>query len=58
VYAAITHYLKAVQAGKTDDGTKVIAKMKELPTDDPLRCSARARCARTAESFIPLILSR
>src|SRR6267378_1443827 len=36
VYSAITHYLKAVQAGKTDDGTKVIAKMKELPTDDPL----------------------
>src|SRR5881396_2016592 len=36
VYSAITHYLKAVQAGKTDDGTKVIAKMKEMPTDDPL----------------------
>src|SRR5216683_3268747 len=36
VYSAIMHYLKAVQAGKTDDGTKVIAKMKELPTDDPL----------------------
>src|SRR5258706_8767968 len=36
VYSAITHYLKAVEAGKTDDGTKVIAKMKELPTDDPL----------------------
>src|SRR5438094_8194462 len=36
VYSAITHYLKAVQAGKTDDGTKVIAKMKELPTEDPL----------------------
>src|SRR5881296_3717805 len=36
VYSAITHYLKAVQAGKTDDGTKAIAKMKELPTDDPL----------------------
>jgi branched-chain amino acid transport system substrate-binding protein len=36
VYSAITHYLKAVQAGRTDDGTKVIAKMKELPTDDPL----------------------
>ena len=36
VYSAITHYLKAVQAGKTDDGTKTIAKMKELPTDDSL----------------------
>ncbi len=36
VYASVLHYLKAVEAGKTDDGTKVIAKMKELPTDDPL----------------------
>ncbi len=36
VYAATLHYLKAVEAGKTDDGTKVVAKMKELPTDDPL----------------------
>src|SRR3989441_1867708 len=36
VYSTITHYLKAVEAGKTDDGTKVIAKMKELPTHDPL----------------------
>ena len=36
VYAGVTHYLKAVEALKSDDGTKVIAKMKELPTDDPL----------------------
>src|SRR6059036_2271164 len=36
VYAAVLHYLKAVDALKTDDGTKVIAKMKETPTDDPL----------------------
>ncbi len=36
VYAAVLHYLKAVEALKSDDGTKVIAKMKELPTDDPL----------------------
>ena len=36
VYASVTHYLKAVEALKTDDGTKVIAKMKETPTDDPL----------------------
>ncbi|MCO5108526.1 MAG: ABC transporter substrate-binding protein [Burkholderiaceae bacterium] len=36
VYAVILHYLKAVEAAKTDDGTKVVAKMKELPTDDPL----------------------
>ncbi|MGD9946760.1 MAG: ABC transporter substrate-binding protein [Burkholderiaceae bacterium] len=36
VYAVVLHYLKAVEAGKTDDGSKAVAKMKELPTDDPL----------------------
>jgi branched-chain amino acid transport system substrate-binding protein len=36
VYASILHYLKAVEALKSDDGTKVVAKMKEMPTDDPL----------------------
>jgi branched-chain amino acid transport system substrate-binding protein len=36
VYAGVLHYLKAVEALKSDDGTKVIAKMKEIPTDDPL----------------------
>ena len=36
VYAATLHYLKAVEALKSDDGTKVIAKMKDTSTDDPL----------------------
>jgi branched-chain amino acid transport system substrate-binding protein len=37
VYAAVLHYLKAVEALKSDaDGKAVVAKMKELPTDDPL----------------------
>jgi branched-chain amino acid transport system substrate-binding protein len=36
VYAGVLHYLKAVAALKSDDGAKVVAKMKELPTDDPL----------------------
>ena len=36
VYAGILHYLKAIDAGKTDDGTKVAQKMKDLPTDDVL----------------------
>lgn len=36
VYSSVIHYLKAVEALKSDDGTKVIAKMKETPTDDPL----------------------
>ena len=36
VYSAVLHYLKAIEAGTTDDGVKTIAKMKEMPTDDPL----------------------
>lgn len=37
VYASVLHYLKAVEAlGDTKDGVKVVAKMKEMPTDDPL----------------------
>jgi branched-chain amino acid transport system substrate-binding protein len=36
VYSAVLHYLKAVDELKSDDGTRVIAKMKTLPTDDPL----------------------
>ncbi|MFO1219330.1 MAG: ABC transporter substrate-binding protein [Burkholderiaceae bacterium] len=36
VYSAVLHYLKAVEAIKTDDGTKVIEQMKKMPTDDPL----------------------
>ena len=36
VYSAVFHYLKAVEALKSDDGTTVIARMKALPTDDPL----------------------
>jgi branched-chain amino acid transport system substrate-binding protein len=37
VYSAVTHYLKAVAALKSAaDGKVVVAKMKEIPTDDPL----------------------
>jgi branched-chain amino acid transport system substrate-binding protein len=36
VYAVVLHYLKAVDAGKSDDGTKAVAQMKKMPTDDPL----------------------
>jgi branched-chain amino acid transport system substrate-binding protein len=37
VYSATLHYLKAVAALKSSsDGKAVIAKMKEMPTDDPL----------------------
>jgi branched-chain amino acid transport system substrate-binding protein len=43
VYAGVLHYLKAVEALKSDEGGKVIAKMKETPTDDPLFGKGRIR---------------
>ena len=37
VYAATVHYLKAVAAVRDGrDGKAVVAKMKEMPTSDPL----------------------
>jgi branched-chain amino acid transport system substrate-binding protein len=37
VYAAVTHYLKAVDAlGASTDGRAVVARMKATPTEDPL----------------------
>jgi branched-chain amino acid transport system substrate-binding protein len=37
VYASVLHYLKAVQALKSDaDGKAVVAQMKAMPTEDPL----------------------
>lgn len=36
VYSSVLHYLKAIEAINSDDGTKVIAQMKKMPTDDPL----------------------
>ena len=38
VYSSLMHYFKALEAlgGNPHDGAKVVAKMKELPTDDPL----------------------
>ncbi|MGY8705509.1 ABC transporter substrate-binding protein [Bradyrhizobium sp. 18BD] len=37
-YAAVLHYLKTLDAlgGNPHDGAKVVAKMKEIETDDPL----------------------
>lgn len=34
VYGSILHYLKAIQAAGTDEPTKVMAKMRELPIED------------------------
>jgi len=36
IYAAVTHYLKAVNAVATSDGDKVVAQMKKIPTKDGL----------------------
>ena len=37
VYSAILHYLKAVEALRSDaDGVAIVARMKATPTDDPL----------------------
>ena len=38
VYSSLIHYFKALEAlgGNPHDGRMVVAKMKELPTDDPL----------------------
>jgi branched-chain amino acid transport system substrate-binding protein len=37
-YAVVLHYLKTLEAlgGNPHDGVKVVARMKEIPTDDPL----------------------
>ncbi len=44
VYSAVLHYLKAIETLKSDaDGAKVVAKMKELPTGDPLFGAGRVR---------------
>jgi branched-chain amino acid transport system substrate-binding protein len=38
VYASLIHYFKALEAlgGNPHDGAKIVAKMKEISTDDPL----------------------
>jgi branched-chain amino acid transport system substrate-binding protein len=33
-YSAVLHYLKAMQAAGTTDGTAVAEKIRELPVDD------------------------
>jgi branched-chain amino acid transport system substrate-binding protein len=34
VYSAVLHYLKAIDAAKTDEAKAVVAKMKEMPVND------------------------
>ena len=42
-YGGMLHYLKAVEAAQTTDGVKVVAKMKELPTQDATFGAGRVR---------------
>jgi branched-chain amino acid transport system substrate-binding protein len=51
----VLHYLKAVEALKSDaDGKAVVARMKEIPTDDPLfgRGSVRPDGRKIHEAYL------
>jgi len=56
VYAGITHFLKArlAMGGPTTDGKAVVAKMKSMPTDDPLfgKGEIRADGRKTHQVFL------
>ena len=57
VYAGTLHYLKARAAlGGNPDGKSVVAKMKEMPTDDPLFGKGTIRA--DGRKFIRPICSR
>jgi branched-chain amino acid transport system substrate-binding protein len=43
VYSATLHYLKAVEAIKSDDGPKVVEQMKKMPSEDPVFGKGRVR---------------
>jgi len=54
VYGAVLHYLKAVEAVGDKDSAKVMAKMKEMPTDDPLfgKGVVRADGRKTHDAYL------
>jgi branched-chain amino acid transport system substrate-binding protein len=55
VYSSVIHYLKAVAALKSgSDGRAVVAKMKEMPTEDPLfgKGSIRADGRKIHDAFL------
>lgn len=43
VYSAVNHYLKAVKAAGTRDPDTVMAKMRELPVEDPMTNKGKLR---------------
>ena len=55
VYSGVLHYLKAVESLKSaKDGKAVVAKMKEMPTDDPLfgKGEVRADGRKTHDMYL------
>ncbi len=54
VYASVLHYLKAVEAVGSKDPEAVMAKMKEMPTDDPLfgKGVVRADGRKTHDAYL------
>jgi branched-chain amino acid transport system substrate-binding protein len=55
-YAVVLHYLKTLEAlgGNPHDGVKVVARMKEIPTDDPVfgKGSLRADGRRLVPAYL------
>jgi len=53
-YSAVLHYLKALKAAGVDDGAKVVAQMKALPTEDPVfgRGTVRADGRKTHDMYL------
>jgi len=43
VYSSVLHYLKAIEALKSDDGPKVIEQMKKMPSEDDVFGKGRLR---------------
>ncbi len=43
VYSSVLHYLKAVQAGRTDEAMAVVGKMRELPVSDMFARNGKLR---------------
>jgi branched-chain amino acid transport system substrate-binding protein len=43
VYGAVTHYLKAIEAAKSDDGKTVVAKMRDIPINDFMTKNGKLR---------------
>ncbi|WP_238120680.1 MULTISPECIES: ABC transporter substrate-binding protein [unclassified Xanthobacter] len=43
VYSSVLHYLRAAEAAGTDEGAKVVAKMRELPINDMFAKNGKIR---------------